>query len=508
MQPASATQPASVAHRLQPRTVGAALGQRQVPGRPLPRAGAGLVGEADVVGEPAGARVDVDGAVEHVVAVVEDRRRAVAVVGVDVDDPDPRVPAVAEPLGRQRGVVEVAGAAVARRGRVVARRTAQGVRRSLAGQHQVGRVQGTGGGGPDRGPRPGPEQRHGVVAEGADLGVHRGGTAHRETGRHGRGGEQVGHHPVLPRELDVRTGAPALLRGGQEVDETRVVDRGQRRPARPAGASTSRCPAASSASRITSTRAGHLGARGRHARPRSRRPARGGGCRRTRPRGGEPSSPHPTTAHTQVALDDRPGFSGKMRSVPTTREGTLSRARRRFRLPALSEFQFALRLTVAAVLSYVVATLIFPEAQPLLAPLTAMLVVQVTPASLLARGLDRVIAVVAGVSIAVGFATLVPLEWWTLGLLILVRADRRADAAARGQPHRGRHQRDARARRRLAVGRLRRVGAHGRDARRRRRRGRGQPAVPAEGRRRRTPARRSTRSPTGSAVCSPGPPRS
>ena len=72
-------------------------------------------------------------------------------------------------------------------------------------------------------------------------------------------------------------------------------------------------------------------------------------------------------------------------------------------------------------LSYVAATLIFPEAQPLLAPLTAMLVVQVTPASLLARGLDRVIAVVAGVSIAVGFATLVPLEWWTLGLLILSR---------------------------------------------------------------------------------------
>lgn len=108
-----------------------------------------------------------------------------------------------------------------------------------------------------------------------------------------------------------------------------------------------------------------------------------------------------------------------MRSMPATRDGTLSRARRRFRLPRLSEFQFALRLTVAAVLSYVVATLIFPEAQPLLAPLTAMLVVQVTPASLLARGLDRVIAVVAGVSIAVGFATLVPLEWWTLGLLIL-----------------------------------------------------------------------------------------
>ena len=49
-----------------------------------------------------------------------------------------------------------------------------------------------------------------------------------------------------------------------------------------------------------------------------------------------------------------------------------------------------------------------------------MLVVQVTPLSLLASGLDRVIAVVAGVALAVGFSTVVPLEWWSLGLLILV----------------------------------------------------------------------------------------
>src|SRR4051794_33980516 len=49
-----------------------------------------------------------------------------------------------------------------------------------------------------------------------------------------------------------------------------------------------------------------------------------------------------------------------------------------------------------------------------------MLVVQVTPLSLLASGLDRVVAVVAGVSLAVGFAAVVPLEWWSLGVLILV----------------------------------------------------------------------------------------
>ena len=66
------------------------------------------------------------------------------------------------------------------------------------------------------------------------------------------------------------------------------------------------------------------------------------------------------------------------------------------------------------------ATLFFPGTQPLLAPLTAMLVVQVTPVSLLASGLDRVVAVVTGVSLAVAFAAVLPLEWWSLGLLIFV----------------------------------------------------------------------------------------
>ncbi|HSE08257.1 MAG TPA: FUSC family protein [Nocardioidaceae bacterium] len=79
-----------------------------------------------------------------------------------------------------------------------------------------------------------------------------------------------------------------------------------------------------------------------------------------------------------------------------------------------------MRITIAATASYVVATLFFPGTRPLLAPLTAMLVVQVTPVSLLASGLDRVVAVVSGVSLAVVFAAVVPLEWWSLGLLILV----------------------------------------------------------------------------------------
>ena len=98
----------------------------------------------------------------------------------------------------------------------------------------------------------------------------------------------------------------------------------------------------------------------------------------------------------------------------------LTRELTRLRNDGRAALLWSLRITVAAVASYVVGTLFFPGTQPLLAPLTAMLVVQVTPVSLLASGLDRVVAVVTGVSLAVAFAAVVPLEWWSLGLLIFV----------------------------------------------------------------------------------------
>lgn len=96
--------------------------------------------------------------------------------------------------------------------------------------------------------------------------------------------------------------------------------------------------------------------------------------------------------------------------------GEASRVRRGGRAAVLWSF----RITAVATGSYVVAVLLFPGTQPLLAPLTAMVIIQVTPVSLLVSGLDRVVAVVAGVSLAAGFATVVPLEWWSLGLLLLV----------------------------------------------------------------------------------------
>jgi hypothetical protein len=100
--------------------------------------------------------------------------------------------------------------------------------------------------------------------------------------------------------------------------------------------------------------------------------------------------------------------------------GGIARSVTRLRNDGRAALLWSLRITVAATASYVVGTLFFPGTQPLLAPLTAMLVVQVTPVSLLASGLDRVVAVVAGVFVAVAFAEVVPLAWWSLGLLILV----------------------------------------------------------------------------------------
>lgn len=77
-----------------------------------------------------------------------------------------------------------------------------------------------------------------------------------------------------------------------------------------------------------------------------------------------------------------------------------------------------LRLTVAAVLSYLAALLLFDTPQPLTGPLTALLVVQATLYSTLTTGLRRVLSVVAGVLLAVVLSSVVGLTWWTLGAAI------------------------------------------------------------------------------------------
>ncbi|GAA1820045.1 FUSC family protein [Planosporangium flavigriseum] len=88
-----------------------------------------------------------------------------------------------------------------------------------------------------------------------------------------------------------------------------------------------------------------------------------------------------------------------------------------------SSSEFGLRTaktTLAAVLSYVVAERLKTSPQPVLAPLTALLVVQLTLYETVEHGLERILSVVSGVLVALGVATFVGLTWWSLGALIAV----------------------------------------------------------------------------------------
>ena len=76
------------------------------------------------------------------------------------------------------------------------------------------------------------------------------------------------------------------------------------------------------------------------------------------------------------------------------------------------------RLTIAAVLAYLLALAVSPGSQPLTGPLTALLVVQATLFSTLRMGLLRVMSVVSGVLLAVFLSTVVGLTWWSLGMII------------------------------------------------------------------------------------------
>ncbi len=77
------------------------------------------------------------------------------------------------------------------------------------------------------------------------------------------------------------------------------------------------------------------------------------------------------------------------------------------------------RLTVTAVFAYLLA-LQLPGGSPrsVLAPLTALLVVQATLFNTIGTAFRRVAAVTVGVLAAVAVAAYVPFSWWVLGLLV------------------------------------------------------------------------------------------
>ncbi|MCQ4079320.1 aromatic acid exporter family protein [Streptomyces sp. RB6PN25] len=79
----------------------------------------------------------------------------------------------------------------------------------------------------------------------------------------------------------------------------------------------------------------------------------------------------------------------------------------------------SLRSTAAAVLAYLVALRLAPDRLPLLAPLTAVLVVQVSLYATLTTSIKRITTVVTGLLVAVVFSDLVGLSWWSMGALIL-----------------------------------------------------------------------------------------
>jgi len=89
---------------------------------------------------------------------------------------------------------------------------------------------------------------------------------------------------------------------------------------------------------------------------------------------------------------------------------------RRGRVPGLRTGKTVL----AAVLAFVLAEALHTSSSPVLAPLTALLVVQLTMYETLAHGRERIVSVVAGVLLAVLFAGVTGLTWWSLGLVVAV----------------------------------------------------------------------------------------
>ncbi len=94
---------------------------------------------------------------------------------------------------------------------------------------------------------------------------------------------------------------------------------------------------------------------------------------------------------------------------------TLTLARRR----AQPRAAYIARLTLTAVFAYLLALQFAGNKGPVLAPLTALLVIQVSLTHTLRSAARRVLSVVTGVLVAIGLSALVGFTWWSLGLVIV-----------------------------------------------------------------------------------------
>jgi hypothetical protein len=118
-----------------------------------------------------------------------------------------------------------------------------------------------------------------------------------------------------------------------------------------------------------------------------------------------PEHPNPATAA-------RTAVQAAVHAAPES----LTLARRR----AQPRIVYIARLTLTAVAAYLAALQFAGQQGPVLAPLTALLVVQVSLTHTLRSAAQRVIAVVAGVLVAVGLSAVVGFTWWSLGLSIIL----------------------------------------------------------------------------------------
>ena len=146
---------------------------------------------------------------QHIVAAIEDRLRAVAVMNIDIEDGDPLV-FRAQMLGGERGVVEIAETAGPVAIGMMPGRPAQRVGDGLALEHQIG--------GGQRGEGRG---LHRPPGSGGD----RAGEVHEEHA--GRPRICVGHAIVLDERPAGLASAPDRAPGSRSIPRRRV--RGNRR---------------------------------------------------------------------------------------------------------------------------------------------------------------------------------------------------------------------------------------------------------------------------------------
>ena len=103
-----------------------------------------------------------------------------------------------------------------------------------------------------------------------------------------------------------------------------------------------------------------------------------------------------------------------MRTLRQRLREQVSRLFRRGRTPGIR----TAKTVLAAVVSFEIAEAIGTSESPILAPLTALLVVQLTLYETLTHSVTRVVSVIGGVLVATGVASFVGLTWWSLGLVV------------------------------------------------------------------------------------------